>query len=314
MRVVSAAEIDRALPVTALIDRLDQAFRDGAEVPLRHHHTVPVADAPSGTLLLMPAWRQGGAMGVKCVSVFPGNAVRGLASVLGVYLLLDAATGAPRALLDGVMLTLRRTAAASALAARRLAHPDAARLVMVGAGALSAHLVRAHAAVRPIRQVKVWNRSLPRAEAVAALLRAEGFDATPAADLEGAVRSADIVSCATMSATPIVQGAWLKPGAHLDLVGGYTPAMREADDEAVRRSTVFVDTRGGALKEAGDIVQPLQTGALVESAVAGDLFDLAHGRTTGRARPDEITFFKSVGSAIEDLAAAELVAARLGLP
>ncbi len=314
MRIVSADEIDRALPVGDLIDRLEQAFRDGAEVPLRHHHAVSVPDAPSGTLLLMPAWRQGGAMGVKCVSVFPGNAALGLASVLGVYLLLDARTGAPRALLDGVMLTLRRTAAASALAARHLASPDAESLVMVGAGALSAHLIRAHSAVRPIRHVRIWNRSPARAEAQAALLRAEGFDIAAAADLEGAVRAADIVSCATMSSDPVIRGAWLKPGAHLDLVGGYTPAMREADDEAVRRSTVFVDTRGGALKEAGDVVQPLKSGVLAEAAVAGDLFDLAHGRGPGRRRQDEITFFKSVGTAIEDLAAAELVAERLGLP
>ncbi len=313
MRIVSAAEVDRALPVLDLVDRLDEAFRDGAEVPLRHHHTVQVPGAAPGTLLLMPAWRAGGAMGVKCVSVFPGNAARGLASVLGVYLLMDATTGMPRALLDGVMLTLRRTAAASALAARRLAHPQASDLLVVGAGALAPHLARAHAAVRPIRRVQVWNRNPERAAAMAGMLRAEGFDVTVAAGLEAAVRAADIVSCATMSHEPVVRGAWLKPGAHLDLVGGYTPAMREADDEAVRRSTVFVDTRGGALKEAGDIVQPLQSGVLAESAVAGDLFDLAHGRIAGRTSPGEITFFKSVGTAIEDLAAAELVAARLGL-
>lgn len=313
MRNISAAEVDRALPVLDLVDCLDEAFRDGAEVPLRHHHTVQVPSAASGTLLLMPAWRTGGAMGVKCVSVFPGNAARGLASVLGVYLLMDAATGMPRALLDGVMLTLRRTAAASALAARRLAHAEAAELLLVGAGALAPHLVRAHAAVRPIRRVRVWNRAPERAAGMAGMLRAEGFDITVASDLEAAVRSADIVSCATMSHEPVVRGAWLKPGAHLDLVGGYTPAMREADDEAVRRSTVFVDTRAGAMKEAGDIVQPLQNGVLAESAIAGDLPDLAHGRVGGRSSPGEITFFKSVGTAIEDLAAAELVAARLGV-
>ena len=313
LRMVSAAEVDAALPILALIDRLEQAFRDGAEVPLRHHHTVGTPDGSSGTLLLMPDWRTGGALGVKCVTVFPGNQARGLASVLGVYLLLDATTGQPRALLDGVTLTLRRTAAASALAARHLARSDARRLVLVGAGALSAHLVRAHATVRPIDDIAVWNRTPARAEAVARQLAGEGFRARSILDLEAAVREADLISCATMSAAPVVQGTWLKRGAHLDLVGGYTPAMREADDEAVRRARVFVDTRAGAGKEAGDIVQPLRSGVLSESAIAGDLFELVRGHAAGRRAADEITLFKSVGTAIEDLAAAELAAENLGI-
>jgi alanine dehydrogenase len=313
LRMIGAAEVDAALPIAALIDRLAQAFRDGAEVPLRHHHTVPTPDGPAGTLLLMPAWRTGGALGIKCVTVFPGNQARGLASVLGVYLLLDANTGQPRALLDGVTLTLRRTAAASALAARYLARPDARRLVMVGAGALSPHLARAHATVRPIDDVAVWNRTPARAEAVARQLAGMGLRARAVADLEAAVREADVVSCATMSATPVVQGAWLKPGAHLDLVGGFTPAMREADDEAIRRASVYVDTRAGAGKEAGDIVQPLQSGVLTDGAIRGDLFDLGRGKAEGRKAADEITLFKSVGTAIEDLAAAELAAENLGI-
>jgi ornithine cyclodeaminase len=311
--MVGAAEVDAALPIVGLIDRLERAFRDGAEVPLRHHHAVNSAEGHAGTLLLMPAWRTGGAMGVKCVTVFPGNQALGLASVLGVYLLLDASTGQPRAVLDGVTLTLRRTAAASALAARYLARNDAQRLVLVGAGALSAHLARAHAAVRPIADVAVWNRTPARAEAVARQLAADGLRAKAVTDLEGAVRDADVISCATMSATPVVRGAWLKPGAHLDLVGGYTPAMREADDEAVRRARVYVDTRAGAGKEAGDIVQPLRSGVLTEAAIAGDLFELARGQATGRRSADEITLFKSVGTAIEDLAAAERAAEKLGI-
>jgi alanine dehydrogenase len=313
LRMVGAAEVDAALPILGLIDRIERAFREGAEVPLRHHHAVTAPEGPVGTLLLMPAWRPGGAMGVKCVTVFPGNQARGLASVLGVYLLLDANTGQPRAVLDGVTLTLRRTAAASALAARYLARSDARRLVLVGAGALSAHLARAHAAVRPIAEVAVWNRTPARAEAVARQLTENGLRAQATSDLEGAVREADVISCATMSAAPIVRGAWLKPGAHLDLVGGYTPAMRETDDDAIRRTRVYVDTRVGAGKEAGDIVQPLQSGVLTEAAIAGDLFELARGKATGRRGADEITLFKSVGTAIEDLAAAELAAERLGI-
>lgn len=314
LRMIGAAEVDAALPVVALVDRLEQAFREGAEVPLRHHHAVAAPEGPGGTLLLMPAWRAGAALGVKCVTVFPGNTARGLASVLGLYLLLDAATGRPRAVLDGVTLTLRRTAAASALAARFLARPDARRLVLVGAGALSAHLARAHATVRPIDEVTIWNRTPERAEAVARQLTGEGLRTRAAPDLEAAVRAADIVSCATMSATPVVHGAWLRPGAHLDLVGGYTPAMRETDDDAIRRARVYVDTRAGAGKEAGDIVQPLRSGVLGEAAILGDLFELARGQAAGRRSAEEITLFKSVGTAIEDLAAAELAAENLGIP
>ncbi|HZH29010.1 MAG TPA: ornithine cyclodeaminase family protein [Azospirillaceae bacterium] len=310
MRILAAAEVDAALPIPGLVDRLQAMFRDGCDVPLRHHHTVPVPGGPDGTLLLMPAWQQGRHLGIKIVTVFPGNADRGLTSVLGSYLLLDGTTGQTLAMLDGTMLTLRRTAAASALAARFLARPDASVLAMVGTGALAPHLVRAHRAVRPIREVRIWGRSADKAEALAARLSAERAAQGPAimavADLATAVRGSDVVSCATLSRSPLVQGGWLKPGAHLDLVGGFTPEMREADDEAVRRASVFVDTRQGACKEAGDIVQPLRSGVLSEADVRGDLYELARGTVAGRRGADEITFFKSVGTALEDLAAAQL--------
>lgn len=309
---IDAAAIDRTLETRQLIDRLEMAFRQGCTVPLRHHHHVEGADgSPGGTLLLMPAWVPGGAMGVKAVSVFPGNAARGLPSVVGLYVLFDAATGVPRAILDGVQLTLRRTAAASALAARYLARRDAVSLLMVGAGALAPHLVRAHAAVRPLNRVIIWNRHRERAEALTARLAAEGFGASAADSLETAVREADIVSCATMSKDPLVMGEWLKVGAHLDLVGGYTPAMREADDVAVRRARLFVDTMTGGLKEAGDIVDPIARGVIDATRVEADLFALCRGERPGRRDDREITLFKSVGTALEDLAAADLVMERL---
>ncbi len=228
---------------------------------------------------------------------------------------MDGATGAPLAVIDGQALTLWRTAAASALAATFLARKNASRLVMVGAGALAPYLVAAHASVRPIAEVLIWNRNPQRAEKLAAELneraitsplRGDSIALAATADLEAAVRAADIVSCATLAAEPLVKGAWLKPGAHLDLVGAFTPKMREADDEAVRRARVFVDTRQGALKEAGDIVQPLEAGVIGESDIVGDLFDLCRGKVEGRTSPDEITLFKSVGTALEDLAAAIL--------
>jgi ornithine cyclodeaminase len=205
------------------------------------------------------------------------------------------------------VLTAWRTACASALAASYLAREDAAHMVMIGAGALAPHLVRAHASVRPIKRVTLWNRTRRRAVQTAFGLTVGGLEVEIADDLETAVRDADIVSCATLSAEPLLRGKWLKKGTHVDLVGAFTPQMREADDDAIKKSRVFVDTRSGATKEAGDIVQPLKSGVLKANGVRGDLFELCRGTAKGRTKPTEITLFKSVGTAIEDLAAAMLV-------
>jgi alanine dehydrogenase len=308
MRVVSADDIERVLSHSALIDALDAAFRGEIVVPVRHHHTLaqPGADA---TLLLMPAWTVRGErfLGCKVVTVFPGNAKVGRPSLYGSYLLLSGDTGEPLAVMDGRVLTAWRTGAASALAAKFLARADATNLVMLGAGALAPHLVRAHCTVRPIRKVSLWNRTRGHAASLASGLDLPGVAIELVDDLKGAVRSADIVSCATLSATPLIRGEWLKPGAHVDLVGAFTPAMREADDAAVTRARVFVDTRAGALKEGGDLVIPLAQGTITPKHVQGDLSDLCRGAVAGRTSDSEITLFKSVGTAIEDLAAAMLV-------
>lgn len=312
MRILSAEDVDAALDDTALIDRLEAAFRAGAEVPLRHHHHLP-----TGTLLLMPAWSPRH-VGIKLVTVFPGNVKRALPSVFGQYVLLDGATGQPVALLDGTMLTKRRTACASGLAARYLAPHTASRLLMIGTGALAPHLVRVHAKVRPIREVAIWGRRQGQADELARRLAASLPDAVgrpitvrAVADRRAAVAEADIVSCATLSKEPLVEGDWLHAGQHIDLVGAYTPEMRESDDKAVWRARVYIDTRQGALKEAGDIVQPLKNGTIDEDDVIADLFELARGQQTGRLAGDttSITLFKSVGTALEDLAAAELAVA-----
>lgn len=313
MRIVAADAVHAQLDFPALIDALAEMFARGCEVPLRHHHTIDVPGAAAATLLVMPAWRSGGALGIKIVTVFPGNAQRGLPAVMGQYLLLDATTGAPRALIDGTALTLRRTAAASALASRFLSRADAAHLLMIGTGALAPHLAAAHCAVRPIRRVTFWGRNRDRTRAAAAKLDLPGVEIAIADDLAAAIPAADIVSAATLATEPLIRGAWLRPGQHLDLVGGFTPAMREADDDAIRRSAVFVDTRGGATKEAGDIVQPLVSGALAAGAIRADLFDLCRGTAKGRSDAAAITLFKSVGTALEDLAAAQLVAERVGV-
>lgn len=313
MRLVSAEDIARVLTDADLIVALAEAFRADIAVPMRHHHTIPQAGGDA-TLLLMPAWTGTGRttetdafLGCKLVTVFPANAAAGLPSVQGSYLLLSGTTGEPLAAMDGRALTVRRTAAASALAASYLAREDSSHLVMVGAGALAPYLVRAHVAVRPITRVTLWNRTRARAVSTAFAINAMGIEAMVADDLEAAVRDADIVSCATLSEKPLIQGKWLRPGTHLDLVGGFTPKMREADDAAVKKARIYVDTRAGAMKEAGDIVAPIRRNVIARDAVIGDLFDLCRRTEKGRRRAKDVTLFKSVGTALEDLAAAVLV-------
>ena len=312
MRIIGADDINRALTYPALIDAIAEAFRADVKVPVRHHHTIAARERSPGTaatLLLMPAWTESGErfLGCKMVTVFPDNAKAGLPSVYGNYFLMSGETGAPLAIMDGRTLTAWRTGAASALAARHLAREDAAHLVMVGAGALAPHLVRAHAAVRPIRRVTLWNRTRSRAVSLAFGLAVGGVETEVTDDLEAAVREADIVSCATLSSEPLIRGAWLRKGTHVDLVGGFTPKMREADDQTVKRARVYVDTRAGAAKEAGDIVQPLKRGVIKQADIRGDLSELCRSKAKGRTSATQITLFKSVGTAIEDLAAAMLV-------
>jgi ornithine cyclodeaminase len=258
----------------------------------------------------MPAWQAGRHIGVKIATVTPGNLERGLPATMGAYLLLDGRTGAPAALIDGPMLTHRRTAAASALASAYLSRQDSARLLALGTGALVPHLIAAHCAVRPIREVLIWGRSPERAQRMAKNLKLRRVRVAATQDLEGAVRGADIVTCATLAEDPLVRGAWLGDGQHVDLVGAYLPDMREADPDCFRRARTFVDTRDGALQMAGDLIQAIAAGALTADDIAADLFQLARGERAGRRFYDQITLFKSTGTALEDLAAAQLVVER----
>ncbi|VVT30418.1 ornithine cyclodeaminase family protein [Rhizobium sp. EC-SD404] len=315
MRVISASEVDRALSYNALAGALAKTFAEGVQAPTRHHHTIERPDGADTTLLLMPAWSDfnargtsaDGYIGVKLVTVSPDNNALAKPAVMGVYILSDGQTGEPLALIDGQALTVWRTATASALAGRYLARKNASRMAMLGAGRLAPHLIRAHAAMRPISHVTLWNRSRENADAVAEALRDDPFEVRVVEDREEAIRDADIISAATISETPLIEGRWLKPGAHVDLVGAFTPKLRESDDETVRRATIFVDTFDGALKEGGDLVQPIEAGLVSRDDVKADLAMLASGAHPGRTSDDEITLFKSTGCALEDFAAGILV-------
>ncbi len=304
---LDAGELARRLDRRTLIDALDAAFRRPCSAPARwRHHVESVVPGESGgTLLMMPAWKPGGALGIKIASVYPDNPRKGLPAVCAIYLLLDAATGQPRAILDGEELTLRRTGAASALASRHLSSPDSSRLLMVGTGRLAPHLIESHLLVRPIREVRLWGRHADRARALVQSLARAHVAIESTEDLEEAVRWADVISCATLSRQPLVHGAWLKAGQHLDLVGAYTADMCETDDEAIARAELYVDTRSGALGESGEIMGAIARGVINQSAVRGELSELDSG-SFRRSSPQSITIFKSVGTALEDLVAAEL--------
>jgi ornithine cyclodeaminase len=295
-----------ALPFARLIPALQRMFVEGCEVPPRQVLQLGAAGGSTMVSLLMPAWQQGGHYGIKVVNVAAGNAARGLPGLHSNYLLFDASTGVPLALIDGSVLTARRTAAASALAASFLARADARRLLVVGAGAVARLLPEAYRAVRPIEQVKVWARALPKAQQLAAVWRAAVVDAHATSDLAGAVAAADIVSCATLAHTPLVQGRWLQPGSHLDLIGSFTPDMREADDDCLAGARLYVDTEE-ALAKSGDLLGPLSRGVVAAGALGGTLAGLCRGVVAARSSPRERTVFKSVGTALEDLAAAMLV-------
>ena len=307
MQIFDADTVRARSPMPALVGALRRAFAGGAEVPQRHIHALP----GGGSLALMPAWREAGRLGVKAVTISPGNSALGLPGVHGMYLLFDAGTGVPLAVLEGSELTARRTAAASALAASYLARSDAKRLLVVGAGRVAALIPEAMRSVRPgLTEIMVWARRHEAAEPLVTawrandLLRASTVTATT--DLAAAVRRADIVSCATLASSALVRGEWLQPGSHLDLIGSFTPAMREADAACFAQARVYVDTTE-ALAKAGDILQAIAEGAFSAERVMGTLTDLTRSGCRGRENADERTLFKSVGNAIEDLAAAELV-------
>ena len=289
-----------------LTKALNSAFSSNRTiVPQRHHHDFHYPDKEKeSTLLLMPAWNPGEDSGVKVVTINPYNADVGLPAVQGCYLYMDASNGQLKAIIEAKSLTAKRTATTSAMASEYMSREDADSLLMIGTGALSINLIKAHAAVRPITQVYIWGRNFEKAKAIAEQMKEEAFSVVAIEKIRTVIAEVAIISCATLSESPLVFGQNLVPGQHVDLVGAYKPHMREADDLAIQKSKVFVDAFGGGLKESGDIAIPLQTGILKEKDIAADLFGLCSNQKRGRTADNQITLFKSVGHALEDLTAA----------
>jgi len=305
MKNFDAEQTRAPLTFDRLVAALREAFAGEATVPPRHVHTVE-AGTDRGTVLIMPAWSEAGYLGIKTINIFPGNGARGLPGLHATYVLYDAHTGVPLAMMDGNEITAHRTAAASALGASFLARHDARRLLVLGTGRVARLLPAAHASVRALDEVVVWNHRPEGAQALAAQWRAEGWNARAASRLEAAVRDAEIVSCATLATLALVKGEWLAPGSHLDLIGSFTPQMREADPACFAGARTFVDT-DEALQKAGDLLDAIAAGTLARDAVQATLAELCRGTRSGRADEGERTVFKAVGSALEDLAAATLV-------
>ncbi|WP_438860358.1 ornithine cyclodeaminase family protein [Achromobacter spanius] len=305
MRFIDTEQTRGALSFDAVIPALREAFREGATVPTRHVHAIQSGTA-HGTTLIMPAWSDRGYFGVKIINIFPENTHQGLPGLHATYNLYSATTGVPIAQVDGDIVTVYRTAGAAALGADYLARKEASTLLIVGSGRIAGLVAQAMRTVRPIQRVMVWNVREAGAQALAESLRAQGFDAQATTDLESAARAADIISCATLSTVPLIQGAWLRPGTHLDLIGSFTPDMRETDPACFDGTTVYVDTDEAPTK-SGDLLSAFDAGVLTRDAIQGNLHQLTTGARPGRQTDQEITVFKAVGSALEDLTLATLV-------
>ena len=312
MKSISLADartIEKSLSFHQLIIGLKQAFADASiTTPERHHHDYSnPGETIDSTLLLMPSWISGSHLGVKLVTISPNNYKYNLPSIHGLYVLFDAAKGMPLLLLDAQELTARRTAASSALASSFLSRGDSETLLMIGTGKLAPYLIEAHASIRAFKKILIWGRNRLKAQAICNKLNLKmDIKVNCIEDLEKGIKLADVVSCATLSVTPLIYGSWLKSGQHIDLVGAYKPDMREADNELILKSKIFVDTPM-ALKESGDLSIPLEEGLLDERDIHGNLFQLCQKTRKGRVKKEEITVFKSVGHALEDLVAAKMV-------
>ncbi len=302
MRIVSAEEVHGICGWDALVS----ALHNGHKLPpplVDNVHVTAQVRGQTQTYINLPAMIPGVAFGSKIITVIPDNVTRhpGTPAIQALYTLFDGDTGSPKAVIDGTALTYRKTAADSALGARLLARDDVETLLLVGAGGLAPWLARAHMAMRPtISSVLVWNRTSERAQAVAEELQVEGVNAQPASDLESAVRAADLVSCCTASTQPLVRGEWIRPGTHIDLVGGFTPQMREVDDDAIRRGRLFVDAQWN-IDTCGDYCDPLRRNIIKLDQIEADLYGLCSGAVKCARKLKDITIYKNGGGGHLDL-------------
>lgn len=312
MRTIDATTVHALLDFPGLLQAVEAGHVHGINAWDRCLLSQPGDSGLDDHLLVWPAWQRGLGLGVKVATIFPANGQRGnLPSIHAQYVLFDGHTGAPRALIDGTALTLWKTAVDSALGAHYLARPDARTLLMVGAGAQAPYQIRGHVSVRPsLERLLIWNRTAEKASALMQEIPDTGQEVIGAENLEAAVREADVICCATGSREPLIHGAWLKPGTHLDLVGGFTPEMREADNESVRRAAVYVDSRWFTVRDCGDIAGPIAAGVISENDIVADLFQLCRGERPGRTDPQQITLFKNAGGAHLDLMVARFIADR----
>ena len=307
MKVYDRENVASSLQYEILIEALRKAFSSKITAPERVQHTIKNKNGSDATLLLMPAWKIGEHIGIKIVSVFPENTTNKMNAVHANYFLMNANDGKPVAVMDGTELTLRRTACASALAADYLVNKNVDTLLMIGTGNLAPHMIKAHCVVRNYSRILIWGRNEEKAERLALSLNIKDKEILAKNDLKEALNVADVISCATLTQKPLIMGDWIKPGQHLDLVGAFTPDMAEADSKAIAKSKVVVDTYEGALSESGELINALKEGRIKKEHILSDLRELVLEEKNIRKDSNDITLFKSVGTALEDLAAAELV-------
>ena len=289
-----------------LVSALREGFSNNDTLtPERHHHDFPNTEMGADTtMLLMPSWQDGKDAGVKVVTLSPHNARLNLPSIQGTYIYMDALSAEVKAILDAKSLTNKRTAAASALASSYLSDPSSKTLLLIGTGALSPELIQAHCSVRPIKHVMIWGRNIEKAEAVKRLLADRDLDLEVVEQLHEAIPRADIISAATLSKEPLILGKYLRAGQHIDLVGSFKPNMREADNTVIQKAKLFADVRSMATKESGDFAIPIAQGLIGLDDIIADLFDLSQQKKSYKRAEGDITVFKSVGYAMEDLIAA----------
>jgi ornithine cyclodeaminase/alanine dehydrogenase-like protein (mu-crystallin family) len=302
MEMIDAKRVHELLDFDGLIAALRTAHMGG--MPKKSDRIIYQEPNPEGQpdiFIILPAWEPGEGILAKMVTSFPNNKERhGLPTVNSIYVFINGQTGAVEAIVDGEAMIFRKTSSDSAFGSSLLSRPDAENFLMVGAGGLAPYLVEAHLTARPgIKRISIWNRTASNAEALVRKLAGQGITAEVVVDLDAAVADADIISSATMASSPHIKGRLLKPGAHIDLVGSFTPEMREADDDVLRRATIFVDHRQ-TTERSGEFLGPFERGIITLDDVKADLFELCQGKAPGRQSDTEITMMKNGGGSHMD--------------